>query len=46
MITIPGYMYRFVKIGQATMSINFFDWFAGSTIDIYKTMEVFTGRKK
>ena len=46
MITIPGYMYRFVKIGQATMSINFFDWFAGSALGIYKTMEVFTGRKK
>ncbi|MCI2230113.1 SDR family oxidoreductase [Polaribacter sp. MSW13] len=46
MITIPGYMYRFVKIGQAMMSINFFDWFAGSVLGIYKTMEEFTGRKK
>lgn len=46
MITIPGYMYRFVKIGQATMSINFFDWFAGTALGIYKTMEAFTGRKK
>jgi short-subunit dehydrogenase len=46
MITIPGYMYRFVKIGQATMSINFFDWFAGTALGIYKTMEDFTGRKK
>lgn len=46
MITIPGYMYRFVKIGQAIMSINFFDWFAGSALGIYKTMESFTGRKQ
>tara|TARA_R110002051_G_scaffold158626_1_gene229994 strand:+ start:316 stop:1122 length:807 start_codon:yes stop_codon:yes gene_type:complete len=45
MITIPGYLYRFVKIGQAIMSINFFDWFAGSALGIYKTMEAFTGRK-
>tara|TARA_R110002126_G_scaffold277560_3_gene423575 strand:- start:14599 stop:15405 length:807 start_codon:yes stop_codon:yes gene_type:complete len=46
MITIPGYLYRFVKIGQATMSINFFDWFAGTALGIYKTMDAFTGRKK
>ena len=46
MVTIPGYMYRFIKIGQATMSINFFDWFAGTALGIYKTMEAFTGRKK
>jgi short-subunit dehydrogenase len=46
MITIPGYLYRFVKIGQATMSIDFFDWFAGTALGIYKTMEAFTGRKK
>lgn len=46
MITIPGYMYRFVKIGQAIMSINFFDWFAGSALGIYKTMDDFKGRKK
>ena len=46
MSTIPGYLYRFVKIGQATMSINLFDWFAGSALGIYKTMDAFTGRKK
>ncbi|WP_339883244.1 SDR family oxidoreductase [Polaribacter vadi] len=46
MVTIPGYLYRFVKIGQAIMSINFFDWFAGSALGIYKTMDAFTGRKK
>ena len=46
MITIPGYLYRFVKIGQAIMSINFFDWFAGTALGIYKTMDNFTGRKK
>lgn len=46
MVTIPGYMYRFIKLGQAFMSINFFDWFAGSFLGIYSTMEHFTGRKK
>jgi short-subunit dehydrogenase len=46
MITIPGYIYRFTRFGQAVMSINFFDWFAGDVLGIYKTMEHFTGRKK
>ncbi|MEJ6792400.1 MAG: SDR family oxidoreductase [Lacinutrix sp.] len=46
MVTIPGYMYRFIKLGQAFMSINFFDWFAGSFLGIYSTMEKFTGREK
>ncbi len=46
LISIPGYIYRFTRFGQAIMSINFFDWFAGSFLGIYKTMEHFTGRKK
>lgn len=46
MVTIPGYIYRLTRFGQAVMSINIFDWFAGSVLGIYKTMEHFTGRKK
>ena len=46
MVTIPGYIYRFTRFGQALMSINVFDWFAGNVMGIYKTMEHFTGRKK
>jgi len=45
MLTIPGYIYRFTRLGQAIMSINFFDWFAGTVLGIYKTMDHFTGRK-
>lgn len=46
MVTIPGYIYRFTRLGQAIMSIDVFDWFAGDVLGIYKTMEFFTGRKK
>ena len=46
MLTIPGYIYRFTRLGQAIMSINIFDWFAGDVLGIYKTMEHFTGRIK
>ncbi len=46
MISIPGYIYRFTRFGQAVMSIDVFDWFAGEVLGIYKTMEHFTGRKK
>ncbi|MFD1161361.1 SDR family oxidoreductase [Hwangdonia seohaensis] len=46
LISIPGYIYRFTRFGQAVMSINIFDWFAGDVLGIYKTMEHFTGRKK
>ncbi len=46
MLTIPGYIYRFTRLGQAIMSVNFFDWFAGSFLGIYKTMEHFVGHKK
>lgn len=45
MVTIPGYLYRLTRFGQAFMSINVFDWFAGSVLGIYKTMDHFTGRK-
>lgn len=45
-ISIPGWIYRFTRFGQAVMPINIFDWFAGSVLGIYKTMENFTGHKK
>lgn len=45
MVTIPGYIYRFTRLGQAILSINAFDWLAGSVLGIYKTMEHFTGHK-
>jgi len=46
MLTIPGYIYRLTRIGQGLLSVNAFDWFAGSVMGIYKTMEHFVGRKK
>lgn len=46
MLTIPGYVYRSIRLGQAIMSINLFDWFVGSVLGIYKTMKHFTGREK
>jgi all-trans-retinol dehydrogenase (NAD+) len=45
MVTIPGYIYRLTRFGQALMSINVFDWFAGDLLGIYKTMNHFIGRK-
>lgn len=45
LITIPGYIYRFTRLGQAILSINVFDWFAGRVLGIYKTMEHFVGRE-
>ena len=44
-ITIPGWIYRFTRFGQAIMSVDVFDWFAGSVMGIYKTMEDYKGRK-
>ena len=44
-ITIPGWIYRFTRFGQAFMSVDVFDWFAGSVMGIYKTMNDFIGRK-
>lgn len=46
MVTIPGYIYRFTRLGQAIMSIDVFDWFTGKVLGIYKTMEHFKGHKK
>ena len=46
MITLPGYIYRVTRFAQALLPIKAFDWFAGSVLGIYKTMEHFTGRKK
>jgi len=44
-ISIPGWIYRFTRFGQTLMSVDVFDWFAGSIMGIYKTMEDFKGRK-
>jgi short-subunit dehydrogenase len=44
-ITIPGWIYRFTRFGQTVMSVNFFDWFAGKAMGIYKTMDDFKGGK-
>jgi len=46
MVTIPGYIYRLTRIGQAILPLTIFDWFAGNVLGIYKTMEHFIGRKK
>jgi len=45
MITIPGYIYRLTRLGQAIMPINFFDFLMGKVLGIYKTMAHFTGKK-
>ena len=44
MVTIPGYIYRLSRFGQALLPLNIFDWFAGDVLGIYKTMDHFTGR--
>lgn len=46
MITLPGYIYRLTRLGQAILSVNAFDWFAGKVLGIYNTMEHFVGRKQ
>ena len=46
MVTIPGYIYRTTRLAQALLPIAVFDWFAGSVLGIYGTMEHFVGRKK
>lgn len=46
LLTIPGYIYRITRLAQAVLSIDFFDWFAGKVLGIYKTMEHFVGHKK
>ncbi|PKR80647.1 short-chain dehydrogenase [Brumimicrobium salinarum] len=45
MVTLPGYIYRITRLGQAIMPLRLFDWFAGRVLGIYKTMEHFVGRK-
>lgn len=42
--TLPGWIYRFTRFGQTVMSVDVFDWFAGSVMGIYKTMNDFKGR--
>ncbi|HLV41752.1 MAG TPA: SDR family oxidoreductase [Brumimicrobium sp.] len=46
MLTLPGWIYRITRLGQAIMPIKMFDWFAGSVMGIYKTMDGFVGRSK
>ncbi len=46
MITIPSWIYRSLKLGQALLSIRLVDYFEGEVLGIYKTMEHFTGRKQ
>ncbi len=44
MVTLPGYIYRITRLAQALLPISVFDWFTGSVLGIYKTMEDFKGR--
>ena len=37
-ITIPGWIYRFTRFGQAFMSVDVFHWFAGNIMGIYKSI--------
>ena len=46
MVTLPGYIYRFTRLGQAIMPVRMFDWFTGRVLGIYKTMDEFVGRGK
>lgn len=43
-ISMPFSMH-FIRLCQGLLSIKIFDWFAGSVLRIYKTMDHFTGRK-
>jgi len=45
MVTLPGYIYRVTRFAQAVLPISIFDWFTGSVLGIYKTMDGFTGRE-
>lgn len=44
-LSLPGWITRFTRFGQAVMPLNLFDWFAGSVLGIYKTMDHFSGHK-
>ena len=43
LISMPFSMH-FIRICQGLLSIQLFDWVAGSVLRIYKTMDYFTGR--
>ena len=43
LISMPFSMH-FIRICQGLLSIQLFDWVAGSVLQIYKTMDHFTGR--
>ena len=43
-LSMPFSMH-FIRLCQGILSIAVFDWFAGSVLRIYKTMDHFTGRK-
>lgn len=45
MVTLPGYIYKITRLGQALLPIDGFDWFAEKILGIYNTMDHFTGRK-
>jgi len=46
MVSIPGYIYRLTRLAQAILPLSIFDWFTGSVLGIYKTMDHFKGRKE
>jgi short-subunit dehydrogenase len=43
-VSMPLSMH-FIRLSQGILSIKMFDWFAGSVLRIYKTMDHFVGRK-
>ena len=43
-ISMPFSMH-FIRLCQGLLSIRLFDWVAGNVLQIYKTMDYFTGRK-
>lgn len=45
MVTIPGYIYRLTRIAQGILPISIFDWFTGTILGVYETMNQFTGRQ-
>lgn len=42
-ISMPWNM-QFIRFFQGIFTINFFDWFVGDILGIYKTMKDFKGR--
>ncbi len=45
MVTIPGYIYRLTRIAQGILPISIFDWFTGTILGVYETMNQFKGRQ-